>query len=166
LASVATIIKRLRAANSSGWRANQDFFEWAISLKATPRETTYEDLQSVLKLNRNEMLGYAADIEAAGIGKRIVGRRKFKSRIRWIYTLRSVANAARGLSDTLEPVSDNNFPATAGPNELISSTGRPDEADHVFQRRRDRRVTFRLPKDLTHKEADRLAAFLKTLPLE
>lgn len=159
-------VKKLRAANASGWRANQDFFEWANSMKSTPRETTYEELQSVLKMNRNEIRSYAADIERAQIGKRIFGRRKFKSRIRWIYTLQSVAAAARGLSDTLELVSDSNFPATPETNEPSSGAGRPDEADHVFQLRRDRRVTFRLPKDLTLKEAERLAAFVKTLPLD
>ncbi|OSJ13746.1 hypothetical protein BST63_18880 [Bradyrhizobium canariense] len=166
MASTANIVKKLRAANNNGWRANLDFFEWASSLKLSPRETTYEELQSILKMNRTETLSYAADIEKAGIGERIVGRRKAKSRIRWLYTPQSIAAAARGLSDNLEPVSSSNFPVATASADVVSSAQDSGEADHVFQLRRDRRVTFRLPKDLTSKEADRLAAFLKTLPME
>lgn len=164
--TVAKIVKGLRAASSNGWETNQAFFEWAASLKVTPRETTYDELQAALKLNRAAARSYAVDIEEAGIGERIFGRRTFKSRIRWKYTLKSVADAARGFRDTLEELSDSNFPATNEADDASPPRVPIEEAEHVFQLRRDRRVQFRLPKDLSAREADRLAAFIKTLPLE
>ncbi|MEH2566748.1 hypothetical protein [Bradyrhizobium sp. AZCC 2289] len=166
MASVPKIVKGLQKANRDAWPTTLTFFDWASGVRSTPRETTFEELQAALKMTKSETREFAADIEAAGIGIRIFGRRGFKSRIKWEYTLQSVAKAARGMSESLELLSQGNLPAAAESSEAGGYSNHPNDADHVFQLRSSRRVNFRLPKDLTAKEADRLAAFIKTLPLE
>jgi hypothetical protein len=167
MVDITKIVKGLQKANRDAWPTTLSFFDWASGVRSTPRETTFEELQAALKITKSKAREFAADIEAAGIGTRIFGRRSFKSRVRWEYTLQSVAKAARGLSDSLEVVSQNNFPATVTESsEASGSSNDPDDAEHIFQLRSSRRVNFRLPRDLTAREADRLAAFIKTLPLE
>ena len=55
----------------------------------------------------------------------------------------------------------------ADPQEIVSVEESDDVTfTHASQLRRNQRVEFRLPTDLTPLEAARLADFLKTLPLE
>jgi hypothetical protein len=166
MASVGKIVKQLREANREAYPTTLAFFEWASGVRNTPRETTFEELQATLKITKLEARQFAADIEEAGIGTRIFGRRGLKSRIRWIYTLPSVSKAARELSDTLEVASQTNFPAIREGNEKGASSDHPDDAEHFFRLRSNMRISFRLPRDLTTKEADRLAAYIRTLPIE
>lgn len=166
MTSVARIVKTLRKVNRGGDPTSLSFYNWASGIHRTPRETTFEDLQAALKISKLEARQFAADIESVGIGTRIFGRRSFKSRIKWKYTLQSIAQAAREQIDTLEVVSDKGFAMAAESGETIGSVNDADDVEHTFQLRSGKRVHFRLPRDLTTREADRLAAFIKTLPLE
>ena len=153
------IVKGLRTAERQAWPPTIAFFEWASSLTGTPKETTVEQLQEALDLSKTEAKELAAGIKVAKIGELIVGRRGAKTRIRWKFALPSIAGAARGLSESLEAVNHNNFPVVEGTEET-------EDAEHSFRLRSNRKIMFNLPRDLKTKEADRLAAFIKTLPLE
>jgi hypothetical protein len=92
------------------------------------------------------------DLELAGCGKFVVGRRGFPSRLEWSVNAAAAGLAARGETD-----------------ELAWSPGaeiRPTVAMHdvQFPLRDDLILTLSLPKDLTEREAERLATFLRSLP--
>ena len=90
----------------------------------------------------------------AGIGMRIVGRHRAKSRIRWHFTLQSIAKVARGETEILEEVGSKPFVS----QHLIeySYLLRDDEGP----------IVVKLPRDLTRREAERFATFINSLPKE
>ena len=68
--------------------------------------------------------------------------------------IRRIANAV----DRLEGPAAASQAADTGPT--------PGDVVHSFNLRAGKAVTFTLPVDLTQREADRLAAFIQTLPLD
>jgi len=52
------------------------------------------------------------------------------------------------------------------PEEQVEQHLGVDMLSHTFYLRADTPVTFELPVDLTKQEAERIAAFIKTLPIE
>lgn len=101
--------------------------------------------------------------EALGLGRFVAGRHNSPSRFIWSTSALAVARAATGEAEELNvstPPADSPLGADDG--------GDPDEEDlleHQFHLRSDFSARIRLPVDLTPQEADRLAAFIKTLPL-
>ena len=129
-------------------------FESFAGHATTPRQTTVEKLQSKLKLSRRETAELVNGIVEAGIGTRIVGRRDAKSRIVWKFTLQSIEKAARGESDVLQEIG----------NKRPSGQ---QYVDYSYQLHEDEDpLVLPLPRDLTQREADRLALFIRSLPKE
>lgn len=145
------IIKHLRDAYEEAWPPTMRFFEWCASQSSTPRETTIEKLQVVLKLSRSEAPELVNGIMDAGIGKRIIGRHGAKSRIVWEFTLQSIEKVARGETEVLQKVGSKPFAS----QHLIeySYPLRDDEPP----------ITVKLPRDLTQRETERLAMFIQSL---
>ena len=63
--------------------------------------------------------------------------------------------------------------AAGGPQEIEQIPEEEEEAElgtdmlsHTFHLRADTRITFELPTDLSKQEAERLAAFIRILPIE
>jgi hypothetical protein len=148
----AKIIKHLRDAYEEAWPPTMRFFEWCADQLSTPRETTIEKLQSALRLSRSETPELVSGIVTSGIGKRIIGRHGAKSRIVWDFTLQSVERVASGETEILQKVGSKPFTS----QHLIeySYPLRDDEPP----------ITIKLPRDLTRREADRLAMFIQSLP--
>jgi hypothetical protein len=149
-------ILELQKAYQGGWKPTLKFIQWASEQFDTPYETETSLLASELQLKSRDSAELFSGIKELGLATFIVGRRGSPSRLSWKYTLPSIAAVATGLSDIFEPVSV---------NSLAKPTQRQEFLKYLFQLRRDLKVEFALPADLTLEDVERLSAFLKTLPL-
>ncbi|HMK90220.1 MAG TPA: hypothetical protein VK446_11385 [Methylocystis sp.] len=122
------------------------------------RETTAERIQRECDSNYQDILELFQGLEDLEVGKYLVGRRGNKTRISWNYDPRDVAAVARGECDNLELSERNDDSKRLNEEPLMREC--------EFPLRPDLKILFSLPDDFTQKEADRLAAFLKTLPFE
>lgn len=104
-------------------------------------------------ISRAEVIRVLRSLDAFGCGKFLVGRKNNKSRFQWDVGLVSVGQVAVGETE-----------------EIVYEV--PEEGDdmdvdiikHQFQLRTDEAITIELPANLTETEAQRLAAFVKSLP--
>jgi hypothetical protein len=123
-------------------------------------ETTVERAQTMLRdhgteASRGDIVDLYQQLEQLGCGKFIVGRKHKHSRFAWNVSISSVGKAAAGENEVIVPVLE-----TA--EEVESET---DMLQHTYHLRRGTNISFQLPADLSVQEAERLASFIKTLPL-
>lgn len=107
-------------------------------------------------VSRAEVIEVLKTFDELGLGTFVVGRRGKASRFEWKVSMVSVGQYAAQRRDDIEPVAED-------------ATG--DEGDvqmlrHSYQLRLELSVSMDLPADLTPTEADRLAKFILTLPLQ
>lgn len=95
--------------------------------------------------------GVLEELAGLGCGTFRVGRRGWPTRIDWEVDAISAGKAAKGDAPTVEPT-----PSEGGVRSGMTEV--------EFPLREDLLLTFVLPKDLTEKEAERLGAFLRSLP--
>jgi hypothetical protein len=95
-------------------------------------------------------------LDEYGCGTFKAGRKGWPSRFEWTAQMVSVGQAASGETEQVEETVE----AETEEEEPIAAL------KHVFRLRADVMVSFELPRDFTPTEADRLAAFVKTLPFE
>ena len=142
--------KQLREAHAAAWGPTLKFFGYCEEQKTTPRETDINKLRSALDVSRRDMVELVKGIVDAGIGTRIIGRRGFNSRIRWHFTLPSIARVAQGEAHELE--------------EVGAQRSGDDLVEYSFKLRDNRPpVTMKLFRDLTDREVERLHLFQKSL---
>jgi hypothetical protein len=110
-------------------------------------------------ITRGEIIEVFQELEQIGCGDFIVGRKGHRSRFRWGVALTTVARAAAGEDLQIENLSEEDLAQDADIPEGDSET-------HSYRLRRNLKVEFELPLDLTHAEAARLADFIRTLPFE
>lgn len=115
-----------------------------------------------------EVVRVFKELAAAGCGTFLNGRKGYKSRMEWDYSLVSLGLVARGEAAIPEPIDPSSVEEE---DDLV--TGLVDEGGvedgnlpHAFQLRPDTTLHFSLPADLTAREAERLAAFIRSLPFE
>ncbi len=154
-------IRRLHSTNETAAR----FFEWAAGRQRDARETTVDHLTYLLRIGRREALELAKSLDKLGCGEFLVGRRGAKSRIKWQFSLRSMGDVAKGGADQLTKVAveDQEDLESMEPHEVGGENG---DIQHSYQLRSDRRLMLSLPRDLTKKEAERLATFIQSLPFQ
>jgi hypothetical protein len=104
--------------------------------------------------SRADMTGVFRELEAAGCGQYLVGRRGHPSRFSWSVSLVSAGQAAAGENVRVEHVE---------PAEEVDEEG-PSMLDHTFKLRPALAITVSLPGDLSVNESERLATFIKSLP--
>lgn len=94
-------------------------------------------------------------------GEYIEGRRGKKSRFRWNpkYGSLNICKAAQG--EAVEEAPEEEEQAVESEDEVDAQV-----LDHFFNLRVDYQLEFSLPADLSESEADRLATFIRSLPLE
>lgn len=102
----------------SGARA---LFDWAANRKNDAAETNVERIIQVASISHQEANELAKNLRDAGCGEYIIGRKGWKTRVRWLFGLRSLGQAARGQGkleevdpELVEDVSDK-------PGNLVSS---------------------------------------------
>jgi hypothetical protein len=85
----------------------------------------------------------------------------------WLYSVRSLGAAAQGVTGQPEAIDLTEIEdgeAEAENETLEGDFEKWDWITHTFQLRPDQRVTIKLPVDLTAKEAERLAGFIRQVP--
>jgi hypothetical protein len=105
--------------------------------------------------SRSEVISYFRQLEDAGCGQYVEGRRGHPSRFEWFVNLTTVGQAAAGSTTKVEGLLDESDEIEDLYSNLLS---------HEYRLRPDLLVKFELPQDLSISEASRLAEFIKTLP--
>lgn len=104
---------------------------------------------------RSEVIRALRELSEGGFGRLTIGRQGYETRFEM---------NAEGRKAGLSFRKDGSNGAPAEPIGRPSAT--MDEADHVFILRKNPLVRVTLPSDLTAQEADRLANWARTLPLD
>jgi hypothetical protein len=134
------------------------FFEWLAGRERDSQYTKIARAAEKSGVAYREAVAIFRDLENAAIGKLIVGRKGHQSRFEWGYSLVAVGKAALG-----EIVSDFDI-------DFDNIDSNDDDADidfitHRYILRKDKEIVFNLPFDLSPNEAERIANFIKTLPM-
>lgn len=114
-----------------------------------------------------EVVRVFKELANAGCGTFRNGRKGYKTRIEWEYSLVSLGEVAKGEAAIPEPIDLSALEDDEDDFE-ITSTEEMDEGliTHAFQLRPDMVLHLGFPSDLTTKEAERLAAFIRALPFD
>jgi hypothetical protein len=108
------------------------------------------------EISRPDLIAVFRKLEELDCGQYVEGRRGWLSRFVWSVSSIDVFRAAMG-----EPTQIEALEHTEDDDDLEKDT-----LEHSFNLRADLQIKFSLPTDLSATEAERLAAFIKTLPLE
>ncbi|MBB2696130.1 UNVERIFIED_ORG: hypothetical protein GGI66_000773 [Rhizobium esperanzae] len=116
-----------------------------------------------------EVVRVFKELANAGCGQFRNGRKGYKSRMHWDYSLVSLGLVAKGEAAIPEPIDLSSVDEEEDDfaDVVIAEAEREDGTlPHAFQLRPDMTLHFGLPADLTAREAERLAAFIRSLPFE
>lgn len=138
------------------------FFEWAANRQKDANVTTIERLVTLTGIGYRELITLARMLEDVGIVRFIPGRKGFKSRIEWNFSVKNIGAASMGKADELVEVGSDVEDDSISENIRADT----DTIQHTYSLRPDRTITITLPKDFTSKEAERFASFIQTLPFE
>jgi len=94
-----------------------------------------------------------------GLGRYIPGRHSSPSRFEWSTSAKAAANAAIGQTSDLD------LSLPPGPEVFEEEDQEVGTLEHRFFLRPELQVVIELPVDFSPQEADRLAAYIKTLPI-
>ncbi len=107
---------------------------------------------------KHQLIAAFRVLEDLGVGKYVEGRHGHPSRFEWSVNTLEACRAAQG-----EEVEAMQF-------EVDDADGTEDHEenilDHYFNLRADYQLELQLPIDLSKEEAERLATFVRSLPLE
>ena len=140
------------------------FFEILARRKNDTRVTKVDRILGLLlndgaRVVRQDVVRLMQRLSEMGLGKFVVGRHSKPSRFEWQTSALDAARAASGESNEI----DLSAPPVSEAEQ--DDSGEEDMLEHRFHLRPDFNLTMELPVDLTPVEAERLAAFIKTLPL-
>ena len=129
------------------------FFKWASNRKNDTSKTKVERLMTVTKLDRRDAINLLKKLDEIGCGKFVVGRHGQSSRMEWVYSVRSIGEAALGSKDELEELDDS-------PDLLEDESS---QAEHRLTLGAERVITIKAPQDLSKTEYTRLKRFVEAL---
>jgi len=146
-------IKELYKRNATA----RDFLDHAAQRERDRTDTTVDRTITILadtgrKISRGDAIELFRRLEELGCGQFVIGRRGAPSRFVWAVGIVSVGKAAAGESQVVEVI----------PETPIQTR---ETLNHTYHLRPDRQIVLELPIDLTSREAERLAAFIRTLPM-
>ena len=101
---------------------------------------------------RHHIISVFKELDAAGCGDYIVGRRTYPTRFEW-----QISPSALSDSGVTSAYEEESYAET----ELSKS-----QLQHTFNLRPDFAVTFQLPVDISPSEAARLSDFINTIPFK
>ncbi|MEX2672032.1 MAG: hypothetical protein WD294_07980 [Phycisphaeraceae bacterium] len=144
---------------SSSFRAIFDHF--ASRQRALTKTTVDRIQQNVIAeghddVTRRDVISFYREVEAAGCGRFVVGRKGHESRFDWHVSLASVGQVAAGETEEFESVDE--IEGDEASEEMLLR--------HRFRLRPDLELSLDLPANLTSAEANRLAGFLQSLPFQ
>jgi CDP-glycerol glycerophosphotransferase (TagB/SpsB family) len=97
------------------------FLDWAADRKNDAAETSVDRISSVIDDSYSEARVLAKRLCETGAGNFIIGRKGWKSRISWKFSLRSLGQAARGDNVELEEVDQELVEDSRDQVEAVSS---------------------------------------------
>jgi len=129
-----------------------------------------DEAQEVSGLNRAAVLDRFRKLQSEGEGYLRLGRHGHPTRFYFRSPSgTSPGSAVRDVPSSLEATPSLSSILKAVPESTAvardSDVGATSLVEHHYQLRGDLRLSFRLPSDLTEREAGRLARFIETLPL-
>ncbi len=138
------------------------FLDHAAQRERDRAETPVDRIQTILRdegadPSRADVVEVFQRLEALGCGKFIIGRRGKLSRFAWSASITDGGRAAVGEQHTVAEMPETTVTATEEATEMLT---------HSYHLRPDTAVSIALPMDLTPHEAERLAVFIKSLPME
>ena len=116
-------------------------------------------------ITRPELIKVLRELEVLRCGRFVLGRRGQRSRFEWNVKSTSLARAATGEASVVE-VADEPMKALVDSILEETSDSGNDRISHSYQLRPGMQVSVGLPANLTPKEANRLAEFIRTLPFD
>lgn len=134
--------------------------DWFYQRRVGSLETKVRVAASKTRQSESDIRSTFTKLEELGIGVFILGRRGAESRMRWNYDVKSLALVARG--DIDEPVDVSEVAQEGDDDDDLNGS----LVEHEFRLRAEFKVTVALPVDLTKGEAERLSAWVKSLPFE
>lgn len=162
-------VKQLQALSATN-KVAEAFFELAAQRQKDKKEMTIRRAADVCHVEYWQMREVFQKLAEIGVGTYVTGRRGGKSRLRWLYSLSSVGRAARGELQSLVSLHDQDH-GEAGEGEAPLSEEKVRQSnfskmDHSFTLRPDYVVQLALPTDFSSREAERVAAWIRTLPFD
>jgi hypothetical protein len=147
-------VEKLQALYKSSGPASKILDNFASRLRDR-KSVEVDRLEQIFPdLTRTEIIEFFRKLDEFGFGQFLIGRRGAQSRFEWNVPMRSVGKVAAGQG-------------------TIVHTDDSDEEDrqvpaikHPYCLRADFIAQIELPLDLTTREAERLAEFIKTLPFK
>ena len=100
-----TIVEAVQALYDQNSHAKQ-LFDWTASLQRDAMATTINRISQVLKIPYKAAVSLAKQLDDAGCGEFIVGRRGSPSRFEWAYSRVSLGQVAAGEAEEIKEVSD------------------------------------------------------------
>lgn len=146
-------------------KAAQSLLGLLATLKTAPKTvavvTILERLKkSNIEIARDELVKLLKILDKElNLGTFVVGRRRVPSRFVWKADPISVAQVAVGQAREIQWLPDKHLPEGIGEDK-------PEMLEHTYRLRPDMILTFELPSNFTPREAERVSAFIKTLPYE
>ncbi|MFT3830437.1 MAG: hypothetical protein QM691_12115 [Opitutaceae bacterium] len=137
------------------------FLDHAARRKNNQTETKVDRILTILNreghsLSRGDVIELFKRFEALELGSFVKGTHGWPSRFVWQVGIVSVGKAAAGESAEIESVADEDTDTEDADADLVV---------HSFRLRDTLVVKLSFPDDLTDTEAERLAGFVKTLPI-
>lgn len=147
-------LSNLYAENESAQAILNDFAERFRKRRVT---TLDQILNRVAGISRSEAIRVFRSLEDIGCGEFVEGRKGHPSRFVWTDDLTAVGRAARGEVPSVAPLEDEE-------EEEGSDKKNVFEREHPLELRDNYIARVRVPADLTEREAERLATFIRSLP--
>lgn len=146
------------------YKSNQTakiFFDHMSSRQRNQSETKVDRIIKILENekqtpSRGDIIALFKNIEEYKCGQFVTGRWGWPSRFVWDVDSLSASRFAAGETQEVKVVKI----------EDEEKTEQRDSLKHTFNLRADLPIEFTLPIDLSEKEAERLATFIKALPME
>lgn len=163
---VDTISALQRICRKKEWTVS--FFEWAAGRGKDANVTSIERIEALTGIGYYDIITLARELEELGLVKFISGRKGFKSRIEWYFSVRNIGAAALGAANEVGNVAPDAEDDEVVEASITTSNDDVDNSDiqHSYSLRPNKVIKIALPEDFTKKEAERLAAFINTLPFE
>jgi len=135
--------------------------------KKSSAKTDIDRLEAVLRqdgrsIARREIIATLKKLEDLQCGRFVVGRRGQPSRFEWAVQMSDLGSAGRGEGAAVRAYDAEQTESDEA--ELTKASG--DMLQHTYMLRADVATVLSLPRDLTVKEAVRLADFIRTLPFD
>lgn len=138
-------------------------FDWLSERRKDITETSVDRASWMAQSQPYEIIRLFRELEEIGCGTFILGRKGWKTRFRWNYSVRSLGETAKGQTAKLADIDINNVDV----EENMQDTGETVSIlmhAHNFQLRPNLQLTIELPGDFSAKEAERMSQWLKSIP--